>query len=53
MITELKSIPDIWKRMPSEMHARRFLEGSRQRAKLPLDRTRKSIKGIARGNSLL
>ena len=27
MITELKSIPDIWKRMPSEMHARRFLEG--------------------------
>lgn len=26
MITELKSIPDIWKRMPSEMHARRFLE---------------------------
>jgi hypothetical protein len=20
MITELKSIPDIWKRMPSEMH---------------------------------
>lgn len=28
MITELKSIPDIWKRMPSEMHARRFLEGN-------------------------
>ena len=28
MITELKSIPDIWKRMPSEMHARRFLEGT-------------------------
>ena len=27
MITELKSIPDIWKRIPSEMHARRFLEG--------------------------
>lgn len=27
MITELKSIPDIWKRMPSEMHSRRFLEG--------------------------
>ena len=27
MITELKSIPDIWRRMPSEMHARRFLEG--------------------------
>lgn len=27
MITELKSIPDIWKRMPSEMHGRRFLEG--------------------------
>jgi transposase-like protein len=27
MITELKSIPDIWKQMPSEMHARRFLEG--------------------------
>lgn len=27
MITELKSIPDIWKRTPSEMHARRFLEG--------------------------
>jgi hypothetical protein len=26
MLTELKSIPDIWKRMPSEMHARRFLE---------------------------
>lgn len=26
MITELKSIPDIWKKMPSEMHARRFLE---------------------------
>lgn len=26
MITELKSIPDIWKRMPSEMHARRFLD---------------------------
>lgn len=27
MISELNSIPDIWKRMPSEMHARRFLEG--------------------------
>lgn len=27
MITELKSIPDIWRRMPSERHARRFLEG--------------------------
>lgn len=27
MITELKSLPDIWKRMPSERHARRFLEG--------------------------
>lgn len=27
MISELKSMPDIWKRMPSEMHARRFLEG--------------------------
>lgn len=27
MITELKSIPDIWKRVPSEMRARRFLEG--------------------------
>lgn len=26
MITELNSIPDIWKRMPSELHARRFLE---------------------------
>lgn len=27
MITELKSIPDIWRKMPSETHARRFLEG--------------------------
>lgn len=27
MITELKSIPDIWRRMPSEHHARKFLEG--------------------------
>lgn len=26
MITELKSIPDIWRKMPSEAHARRFLE---------------------------
>lgn len=26
MITELKFIPGIWKKMPSEMHARRFLE---------------------------
>lgn len=26
MITELKSIADIWRRMPSERHARRFLE---------------------------
>lgn len=27
MITELESMPDIWRRMPSETHARRFLEG--------------------------
>lgn len=27
MIKELKSIPDIYRRMPSEAHARRFLEG--------------------------
>lgn len=27
MITELKLIPDIMKRILSEMHARRFLEG--------------------------
>lgn len=27
MITELKSLTDIWRRMPSEHHARKFLEG--------------------------
>lgn len=27
MIMELKSTPDIWRRMPSEMRARRFLKG--------------------------
>jgi hypothetical protein len=28
MITELKSVRDIWKKMPSEHHARLFLEGA-------------------------
>ncbi len=28
MITELKSLRDIWKRMPTERHARLFLEGA-------------------------
>lgn len=27
MVTDLKSIPDTWRLMPNEMHARRFLEG--------------------------
>lgn len=28
MITELKSVRDVWKKMPTERHARLFLEGA-------------------------
>jgi len=28
MITELKSVRDIWKRMPTERHARQFLKNA-------------------------